>query len=158
MLKKWAGMSFIGLRMISWIIVLNFHFFFRFLFEMESTLFKACHQGNVSIVKEILESVQAKINCTNIRIQKEFVKFNFIYLMIFQFQNIYGIKIQYLILLLWFVLQKMVIPKLFDFYYRNQVLKSTSKAFEYQNHSQYLNFIISLYFSFKSFMELQSDI
>ena len=123
---------------------------FSFIFSMESILIQASQEGSVSTVNKILESNQANINCKeSIWIHNSFIRFQFDYFLKFQFQIIYGIEFQDLITLLWFWLQDMVIPKLFDFFYHNQVLKSTVKTFEYTNQSCNLPLIISLYFSFR---------
>ena len=138
----------------------HFVVFLIFIFncKMEEKLLQASQDGNLSKVSQILKTSKANINCRNIWIQKSFMILKIYDFILFQFKIIFGIEIQYLILLLWFWLHKMVIPKLSTFYYHNLLLKSTAKTFEYKNHSSNLNWIISSYFHFKSFLKLNSNI
>ena len=103
----------------------------------------ASDNGHPEIVRLLLSQPGIEINCKDIQIQKSFIIFKSNYLMIFPFLIIYGIEFQYLIILLFFWLQQIVIQTLFNFYYHNQVLKSIAKPFEYKNHSRNLLLIIS---------------
>ena len=114
----------------------------------------ASREGHIEIVRLLLSQPGIEINRKSIWIHKSFIIFKFYLFILFEFTIIYGIELHYLILLLWLSLQKMVMLKLFNSYYHNQVLKSTAKTFEYKNHSQYYNSINSFNLNFKSFMGL----
>ena len=117
-------------------------------------LILASLNGHVQIVQLLLSQPGIDINCKDIWIQKSFIIFKYTYLMRFQIHIFCGIEFQYLIILLSIVLQKMDISKLFNLFYHNQVLKSTTKTFKYQNYSQNINFLISSYFTCKWFITL----
>ena len=103
--------------------------------SMEGQLIKESKDGDIDKVKQLLESSGININCQDIWIRKSFIEFQFNSFTIFQFWIISGIEFQYLIILLWFWPLIMAIPKLSNFYYHNQVLKSTAKTLENKNHS-----------------------
>ena len=128
----------------------------RFLFETQ--LMNYSSEGNHEGVKRILEIGGTNINCKDIWIQKSFIPYKFNHFIGFQFSIFDGIEFQDFILLPWFMLQKMVIPKLSDFYYCKKALKSTAKLFEHKPHSFHWNVIISFDFTFQSFMEFTTNI
>ena len=66
-------------------------------------------------------------------------------------------KFPYFIRLLWFLLHKMVILKLLDFYYHNQSLTSTAETLEYQSFSWNYNLKYLFDFNFNIYMGLNSN-
>ena len=67
------------------------------------------------------------------------IRFKVYLLITFPFYIFHGIHFRYLIKLHWFVLVKMVIPRLSSFYYHDQVLKSSPNVFNLKSVHKILN-------------------
>lgn len=97
--------------------------------DLESELISASRQGNVEVVKRILESSGADIEKVISKLQS-LKKFNFVkYLTWFELAIIHGIELYCIIIFLYLRLHQTTVPKLFSFWYCSQVFKSTAKTF-----------------------------